>query len=642
MDKRNFSALFAVVMILMLLPFLPSYLADVRANATAEAYTFPTTVDEQTSSSVSTYVSSGYVGNYTMRDPASGLTLSPEVLGVSTTRAAPRNAAKEVDRSNAVVNLNPGQSVTVWVDFLNTGTTTWRNTGTNYISLRTFPNDRTSSFANRFWPTATQAARLQQSSVRPGEIGRFRIALQAPVDGGLYLEKFRLVINNVGSVDGGYVQFPIGVGQAYPRPLDYQAQEIDRSVDGQIHIKTGETFVFWIRFKNTGLQNWYNAGDHYVALNVTEPVGRVSLFQADLWNEYYYRPTRLEPSRVYPGEGGRFAFIMTAPNVAGYYTEHFQLVAENLTWITGGDFTLNIKVGNPPDQVPTTAAAGEPNVRVGLYSTTDPVTISCNGAYQLVDGNTNSATDKAAGEPTTVTLSDTAYYRFVPKDAGSIMTVTSWTNKPTWNSTLNDNTFRGTMEIRYASSDKKLWVINELPVESYLKGLAEVANGQPPEYLKALITAARSYALWHVYRGGKHPDEHFDINATTDQVYRGYGFEQRSTDPLAAVVATAGMVIAHSDAISQLNPEGVIVAAYSSGTDGRTRSWNEVWDNGGFPWCLSVADPYGIISNATTLEGNHMVGLSAQGARGYATKENKTYDWILQHYYTGVALKKIY
>ncbi|MFA5051952.1 MAG: SpoIID/LytB domain-containing protein [Patescibacteria group bacterium] len=642
MDKKNYTSLFGVVMVLVLLPFLPSYLISLRDQSTAEANTFPAITESQYSSAVTMYTSSGYVGSYIIRDPAPGLQITPEVLGVSTTRAAPHYAAKEVDRSNAVVNVNPDQSVTVWVDFLNTGNTTWWSTGTNSVTLRTFPNDRTSAFANKLWPGTTQPARLLQSSVRPGEIGRFRIALQAPTDNGLYLEEYRLVINNIGSVDGGYVRFPIGVGQQYPRPPDYQAQEINRSVDGQLHIKPGDTFVFWIRFKNSGLQNWYNAGNHYVALNVTDPVGHVSLFQADLWNEYYYRPTRLEPSRVYPGEGGRFAFIMTAPNVDGYYTEHFGLVAENLTWIKGGEFTLDIKVGNPPDPAPTVAAEGEPNVRVGLYSTTDPVTISCNGAYQLVDGNTNAATDKAAGETTTVSLTDTSYYRFVPKDASSILTVTSWTNKPVWNSTLNDNAFRGTLEVRYASSDKKLWIINELPLESYLKGLAEVANGQPPEYLKALITSARSYALWHTLRGGKHPDEHFDINATTDQVYRGYGFEQRSTDPLAAVQATAGMVITHPDAISVLNPDGIIVAAYSSGTDGRTRSWDEVWDNGGFPWCLSVADPYGIISNATTLEGNHMVGLSAQGARGYATKEQKTYDWILQYYYTGVTLKKIY
>jgi SpoIID/LytB domain protein len=187
-----------------------------------------------------------------------------------------------------------------------------------------------------------------------------------------------------------------------------------------------------------------------------------------------------------------------------------------------------------------------------------------------------------------------------------------------------------------------MWAINELPLESYLKGLAEVSNGQPPEYLKALITSARSYILWHTLRGGKHPNEHFDINATTDQVYRGYGFEQRSIDPIAAVTASAGQVITHPDALSQLNPEGIIVAAYSSGTDGRTRSWQEVWNSGGFPWCLSVPDPYGIISNATTLTGNHMVGLSAQGARGFATKENKTFDWILKYYYTGVNITKLY
>ncbi|MFA6552976.1 MAG: SpoIID/LytB domain-containing protein [Patescibacteria group bacterium] len=642
MDRKHYSSVFAVVMILLLLPFLPQYLASARDRSTAEANTFTTYRGDYTAHQITSYTSAGYVGDYILRDPAPGTTISPEVLGVSTTRAAPVYAAKEISRSNSIVNMNPGRSVTVWVDFLNTGNTTWRNTGTSAVSLRTFPNNRASIFYNHFWQNAAQSARLLQSSVRPGQTGRFRLALQAPATNGIYLEEFRLVANGIGSINGGYVRIPIGVGQPYPRPQDYEAQEINRSDSGQLHINPGDTFTFWVRFKNVGLQNWYNSGDHFIAINATQPVGRVSLFKTDLWRDYYYRPTKLDQARVYPGEGGKFTFTMTAPNVAGYYTEHFALVAEHTTWIKGGEFTMNIKVGEPPDPVPTTATAGEPTVRIGLFSTTDPITITSNGAYQMVDGNTNTATDKAANESTSVTWSETAYYRFVPKDSGSIMTISSWSNKPTWNSTLNDNTFRGAIELRYASTDKKMWAINELPLESYLKGLAEVSNGQPPEYLKALITSARSYILWHTLRGGKHPNEHFDINATTDQVYRGYGFEQRSIDPIAAVTATAGQVITHPDAISQLNPEGIIVAAYSSGTDGRTRSWQEVWNSGGFPWCLSVPDPYGIISNATTLTGNHMVGLSAQGARGFATKENKTFDWILQYYYTGTSLKKIY
>ena len=34
--------------------------------------------------------------------------------------------------------------------------------------------------------------------------------------------------------------------------------------------------------------------------------------------------------------------------------------------------------------------------------------------------------------------------------------------------------------------------------------------------------------------------------------------------------------------------------------------------------------------------------MSAMGARGYATEEDKTYGWILQHYYTGVSVEKLY
>jgi len=55
-----------------------------------------------------------------------------------------------------------------------------------------------------------------------------------------------------------------------------------------------------------------------------------------------------------------------------------------------------------------------------------------------------------------------------------------------------------------------------------------------------------------------------------------------------------------------------------------------------------VDDPLGKISNWDTLKANHMVGISAAGARAYAKNQDKTYDWILEHYYTGVAIEKIY
>ncbi|MBU0597807.1 hypothetical protein KKF61_02305 [Patescibacteria group bacterium] len=645
MEKKNYSALFAVIMALMLIPYAPAFIEDqFNKEGNPEHELIPATHAATSKKSVMDYISTGYIGNYGLTSLPQ-VDARPQVLGITDERVADSPyQAKEVDRSNAVVNLEPGQAVTVWVDFLNTGQATWRNTGNNYVAVNASgPAGRDSLFRHEFWKEHPyRPARLLQSEVRPGEIGRFRFALQAPSATGIYTEKFNLVAENLTWIDGGHFEFLIGVGETINRPPDYQAEQVERSHGGQLSAEPGQAFTFWVDFKNTGLKSWYNDSDHFLAVNVSGPTGRVSSFKHDYWNEYYYRPTRLLQSRVYPGENGRFRFALQAPNVAGYYTEKFALVAENLNFVPGGEFTINIKVGDPPVIQQNNIIENEPAVRIGLLETTEQVTITANGGYDITNMNTEQKTIKEKNEVTAINVTEDAYWRLTPHASSTIMEITSWNNAPLWNPNLNDNKFRGTIEIRYLEATESLWVINELGVESYLKGLAEVANEQPEEYLKALITGARSYVLWHKLHGGKHPDKFFDINANTDQVYKGYGFEERSEDPLAAVLATTGTVITHSDAVSQINPQGIAMAAYSSGTDGRTRNWTEVWAGSGYPWLVAVDDPYGAIPNYNTLHGNHMVGMSAQGARGYATEKNKTYDWILKHYYTGVDVEKIY
>ncbi len=435
--------------------------------------------------------------------------------------------------------------------------------------------------------------------------------------------------------------FGVSVEKSAESPPAYQAQLVEKS-HGYIELNPGEALTVWVDFLNTGTTTWNNTGGSFIALNVAGPAGRDSLFRHKYWNEFYYRPTRLLQNDVKPGETGRFRFAVKAPNVEDYYIEKFNLVAEDLLWIGGGALTIKFKVGDPPEQIPVYTIENEPTVRIGLFQTTETVVITADGSYTITNEQTDSRSKKATDAVTSVQPDENTYLRFSADDNDTILQITSFVNTPVWNSELNDNKFRGTIEIRTSEKTGETWIINELPIDSYLRGLAEVANEQPEEYLKALITAARSYVLWHKIHGGKHADNYYDINATTDQVYRGYGFEERSIDPLQTVIDTAGTVITHPDAVSSINPQGIAIAAYSSGTDGRTRNWSEVWAGSGFPWLVSVDDPYGAISNWSTLEGNHMVGMSAQGARGYAIEEDKTYDWILKHYYTGVSVEAIY
>ncbi|XOU94271.1 MAG: SpoIID/LytB domain-containing protein [Candidatus Kerfeldbacteria bacterium] len=647
MHKNNYSALFAVVMILMLVPFAPAIVESQFNEDTSLKNTFSgiqTAYANPQHVQTTDYISAGYIGQYGPNQK----TNDAKVLGIATQRdsSPPPYQAQEIDKSNSTLNLDPGTAITVWVDFLNTGQSTWYNTGDHFVAMNvTNPAGRHSEFQHKFWGSDYyRPSTLLQNEVRPGEIGRFVFALQAPDAKGTYFEEFHLVAENLTWIDGGYTTFKIGVGEKVSYTPDYQAEEISRTKGGTIDAEPGTAFTFEINYKNTGLKTWYNTGNHFAAMNVVDPIGRHSVFQHEYWPDYYYRPAKLLQSRIYPGEIGTFRFAIQAPNIEGYYTEKIALVAENLTWIEGSEISLPFKIGNPVAKSNDTVAinSAEPKIRVGLYNTNEPITITANGSYNIINMNDSSTISKLSGEATTITPGVDSYWRIGGTDINTILEISSYESRPTWKPELNDNTFRGVIEIRYSEATEKIWIINELPIESYLRGLAEVSNKQPNEYLKSLIISARSYALWHQVRGGKHANEYFDLNNFTDQVYRGYGFEQRSIDPIKAVEVTAGQIITHPEALSSLNPDCIALATYSSGTDGRTRDWTEVWSGDGFPWLISVDDPIGAISNWDTLTANHMVGMSASGARAYAIDENKTYDWILKHYYTGISIAKIY
>lgn len=192
--------------------------------------------------------------------------------------------------------------------------------------------------------------------------------------------------------------------------------------------------------------------------------------------------------------------------------------------------------------------------------------------------------------------------------------------------------YRGNIEIRFASFTKTLWIINELPIEYYVWGMGEASNNSPNEYLRALSVAYRTYGYWKVKNGTAYSKEGFHVTDTgSNQVYGGYGRENNQPNIVAAAKATGGLIVRYGDRIA--------ITPYCSGTDGNTRSWKDVWGSSDFPWCQSVPDPLGIKGNATTLAGNHMVGMSATGAYNYA-KEGWDYEKILKYYYQGISLAR--
>jgi len=151
---------------------------------------------------------------------------------------------------------------------------------------------------------------------------------------------------------------------------------------------------------------------------------------------------------------------------------------------------------------------------------------------------------------------------------------------------VNGQRYRGSVEVR--SHGGKLWVINVLDVEDYLKGVVPCEIGSINRGLfevgKAQAVAARTYAYGHM---GRHKELGFDVYATVkDQVYEGIGAESGIISD--AIAQTRGMVI---------TDHGLpIDAKYHSTCGGMTADFNDAWPGQGPTYLTSV--PCGLCSNS--------------------------------------------
>ena len=201
-----------------------------------------------------------------------------------------------------------------------------------------------------------------------------------------------------------------------------------------------------------------------------------------------------------------------------------------------------------------------------------------------------------------------------------IITITSW------NKILNR--FRGVIECQVV--DGALTLINELPIEQYLRGLSEEPDSEPFEKQRAFAIAARSYVAFYTDPANrKFPGKPYDgsDDPREFQAYGGAGFEGRNAAWVRAVDSTHLLV---------LTKDGdVLKTPYFSVSDGRTLSpaeagWKtyphaEVFQSKPDPWCAGM-----------TRRG-HGVGMSGCGALAQA-KEGKSAEEILAYYYEGAAL----
>ena len=613
-------------------------------------------------------IASNFLENRFINSRALGVPVWHALLGVNTVQAAPLKGyeASQVIISGGNLTVAPGEIKTVVVTFQNIGSTVWSNSGTNFVSIYTYdPKYRTSSFADLSWLAKDQPAKLSESSVAVKSVGTISFKLKAPTKTGTYKETFALAAEDKAWIPGGQFTITINVASVASPKLDtsvdgsspstpptttgYSALLMIRSTKKIIKVAGGETVSFTAGFQNTGTKTWISRSIKLPTVSMASS----NNYKDSSWIDISTAVVKAD-GLVAPESIDLLSFKFKAPLKKGSYTIKFSLAADGVSAVPGGDVEIPVEVTsdapeakNSPvvqEQEGSASFIDEPIIRVGVLivdeETEDKVVITCESDFDLKDGNGNLLAEVKTGNEVEGFYKNGKYWfdsgnglestasflRFVPDTANAVCTVTNFDRRVTRNSANADNQFRNVLEFRYNIPNDRTWLINELPMEYYLRGLAETSNLSHLEFQKALITAARTYAYYHFERATKHASEFFHVDAYADQVYNGYGQEARTPRLTQAVKETAGYIVTYNNATA--------ITPYFSRSDGRTRDWSEVW-GGSVAWCVSVPTPS---DKGKTLWG-HGVGMSASAAFSMAN-DGVLWQDIVKYFYTGVDLVK--
>lgn len=132
---------------------------------------------------------------------------------------------------------------------------------------------------------------------------------------------------------------------------------------------------------------------------------------------------------------------------------------------------------------------------------------------------------------------------------------------------IGENGYRGRMIFSKNMNQKGMDVINEIPLEEYLKGVvpAEMDPEAPLEALKAQAVAARTYAYYYMLQNA-HSTYDMELPQNT-QAYKGILCETEKTSQ--AVEETRGIILKYED---QVYP-----TFYHTQCGGFTTSSSKVW-----------------------------------------------------------------
>lgn len=601
------------------------------------------------------------------------------VFGIPTAEAASLDEQRYLGRPiNRLITAvaAPGADVPIEIAFKNLGTATWSPEGKRYVSAYTIkPRYHASVFRMKDWLASYQPARVAPPDVGKGRTGIVRFTARAPKKPGVYQETFQLASENTSWIWGAMATVKLRVASAPPSAKPATASATDppavpaqpvvpsqpslqgallfQSAD-RIQAPGGMQTTMSVVFQNSGAFPWKRYGLRLIS---AKSLGGSSSVDPSDGSWASPEIPVIVDSVVAPRTSVRLTFSFTVPKHRGDYEYRFVLFSDEGV-LDGAPLVLPVTaisdVPLPPVPEPAPSPApepvqvaptGDPIIRVGLYTTDKHEEIGSAGTFEARNADNGFLAGFPAGARAQfwydlsarlyritgegINITSASPVRFIQTSDAQVFTMWSYDHRPSWNTSLNDNTFRGIIKLRKNDPNDYVWLIDELPMEQYLAGMAETSNPSPHEFQKALAVAARSYAWHHLSHPGKHWD--FAVDATYDQVYRGYGAEIRTPRFKLAAAETRGQVVSYAGE--------AVVTPYFSSSDGRTRAWTEVWGGAAKPWLVSVGCPYDAAAGRP-LSG-HGVGMSAWDAISRANA-GADYATILKYYYFGTALKTLY
>lgn len=556
-----------------------------------------------------------------------------------------------------LLNLNPGTEKSFTITYQNLSDVAWAEDEIYFMLAGDY---QTLGIEDNTIPLAEPLLKDKK--------GSFKIKIKTPLQNGLYTLTVVPVIR--GKKFENASPFTLRVIVKKPNANG----ELVSNLPKTLNLDVNESKILTVKIKNNSNFTWTQENTSFVPLSDNS-----RLYVADKWVSKKV-VSYLKEDSLAPGKTGTFTLYLKQ-KYRGSYSDVFKVNIEEIGYANGILIPLRIKAGAIPTKTSTSTTSQNTTTPDSTQNTTtntsnsttqipeienqidsnetenqsqenlirvrlsvpnvSSIELTADQNYIIEDNDQKQLFSISKGQKVTVkkvgnylhtqvgsTNKVATITRFVPSNNG-IMEISSWEHQPAWNQNLNDNLFRGIIELR--DVDGQIAVINELPLEDYLKGIAEVSNGDPVEKLRTMAVLARTYALFYLQpENEKFPGKPYDANddPAVFQKYLGYGLEQRSPNFSKEIETTKNEVVTY---------EGKLIKTpYFNQSNGQTLSAKEVWGWENTPYLISVDDPdcLGLVRKG------HGVGLSGYGATKRAQRGDN-YQEIIQYYYKGVRVEKM-